>query len=307
MPQNMKRALITGGSGFLGKAMMQHLVENDYVVHTFDTKPSKDEKHIQGDIRNYKDVKSALSGMDVVFHLAGVLGTTELLEQNELAIDVNIKGTVNVLEASLTQNVSTVFIPTKPDRWLNTYTITKKAAEEFAQIYSQIKGLDVRILRWLNAYGPGQKAFPVRKAVPIMIIQALENQDVKIWGDGEQKVFLNYTKDLARNTVLYTLKPNIDCIVRDTGNIVEMTVNELAQLIVKLSNSKSKITNHPMRLGEDPSKKLELFSEPTAADILGVTNDTTPIEEGMSSTIQYYKELPSQSRIDALEFYGNKS
>ena len=304
--EDMKKTLITGGTGFLGKAMMQHLVENDYVVHTFDNKPSKDDKHIQGDIGDFDKVKSAVSGMDVVFHLAGVLGTTELLNDNITAIDVNITGTVNVLEASLTQNVSAVFIPTKPDRWLNTYSITKKAAEEFAQMYSQIKGLDVRVLRWLNAYGPGQKAFPVRKAVPIMIVQALENKDVEIWGNGEQKVFLNYTKDLARNTVLYTLKPNIDSTVRDTGNIVEMTVNELAQLIVRLSDSKSKITHLPMRLGEDPSKQLDMLSKPTAADILGVSSQTTPIEEGMSNTIQYYKELPSQHRIDALKFYWNK-
>ena len=299
----MKKALITGGSGFLGKAMTEYLVENDFAVYILDTKQSKEKNHIQGDITNYDKVKSAVAGMDVVFHLAGVLGTTELLNDNITAINVNIRGTVNVLEASLQENVSTVFIPTKPDRWLNTYTITKKAAEEFAQMYSQIKGMDVRILRWLNAYGPGQKAFPIRKAVPIMIIQALENKDVEIWGDGKQKIFLNYTKDLARNTVLYTIKQNIDSLVRDTGNIVEMTVDELVQMIVKLSNSKSKIKHLPMRLGEYPSKQLSMLAGPTAADILGVSTQTTPIEEGMNHTIQYYKQLSPQIRKDALEFY----
>ena len=161
----------------------------------------------------------------------------------------------------------------------------------------------MRILRWLNAYGPGQKAFPVRKAVPLMVIQAIENKDIQIWGDGEQKVFLIYSEDLARNTVLYTLKPNIDSVVRDTGNVVEMTVNSLANLIIKLSNSKSKIKHLPMRLGEDPSKLLEYISEPTASDILGVSDQTTPIEKGMSDTIEYYKQLSPQRRIDALKFY----
>ena len=297
----MARALVSGSSGFLGKSLNNHLIANDYEVYTFDTRPGKD-NHIQGDVRDYDKVKDAVSGMDVVFHLAGVLGTTELMDDNITAIDVNIKGTVNVLEASLQENVSTVFIPTKPDRWLNTYTITKKTTEKFAQMYSQIKGLDVRILRWLNAYGPGQKAFPVRKAVPIMIIQALENKEIQVWGDGEQKIFLNYTEDLARNTVLYTLKSNIDSTVRDNGNIVEMTVNELAELIVKLSDSKSKIKHLPMRLGEDTSKQLDMLSKPTAADIIGLTNETTPFREGLKNTIDYYKLSP-QYRSDALKFY----
>ena len=119
----------------------------------------------------------------------------------------------------------------------------------------------------------------------------------------EQKIFLNYSDDLARNTVQYTLMSNQDSIIRDTGNIVEMTVNELSQLILKISNSKSKITHLPMRLGEDPSKLLQMFSRQTAADILGFSNQTTSIEEGMSSTVQYYKQLSPQIRKDTLEFY----
>jgi len=300
----LKKALITGGSGFLGKALNRNLIDNDYEVYTFDSGPGKD-NHIQGSVVNFNEIKSAVSGFDVVFHLAGLLGTTELLDQNLVAIDVNIKGTVNVLEACYNEGVSTVFTPTKPDRWLNTYTITKKAGEEFAKLYSQVKGLDVRILRWLNAYGPGQKAFPVRKAVPLMINQALENKDIEIWGDGEQKIYLIYSEDLARNTVLYTLKKNVDSVVRDTGNTFEMSVNELAHLILKLSKSNSNIKHLPMRLGEDPTKLLTPLPKPTAADILDFTNSTTPIEKGMSTTIEYYKQLPSQIRKDILKFYEN--
>jgi len=300
----LKKALITGGSGFLGKALNRNLIDNGYKAYTFDPSPGED-NHIQGSVVNFKEIKSAVSGINVVFHLAGLLGTTELLDQNLVAIDVNIKGTVNVLEACYHEGVSTIFIPTKPDRWLNTYTITKKAGEEFAKLYSQVKGLDVRILRWLNAYGPGQKAFPVRKAVPLMINQALENKDIEIWGDGEQKIYLLYSEDLARNTVLYTLKKNVDSVVRDTGNIVEMSVNELAHLILKLSKSNSNIKHLPMRLGEDPAKLLSSLPKPTAADILGFTNLTTPIEKGMSTTIECYKQLPSQIRKNVLKFYEN--
>jgi UDP-glucose 4-epimerase len=135
----------------------------------------------------------------------------------------NINGTVNVLHACVRHGVQTVFYPTKPNEWLNTYSITKKAGEEFAQLYAQTRGLDVRVLRWLNAYGPRQKLYPIRKAVPVMILQALHDLDVEVWGTGDQPVDLIHTEDLARNTVQYTLADNIDSTVRDAGNTVRMT------------------------------------------------------------------------------------
>ena len=172
----MKKALVTGGSGFLGKAMHRYLADNGYDAYNFDTGHGT-KNHIQGSVLNYEEIRAAVSGIDVVFNIAGLLGTTELLDKNIEAIDVNIKGAVNVLEACYHEGVSTVFYPTKPNVWLNTYTITKKAAEDFGKIYSQYKGLDVRMLRWFNAYGPGQKAFPIRKAIPLFINQALANKD----------------------------------------------------------------------------------------------------------------------------------
>jgi len=301
----LKKALITGGSGFLGKAINHYLSENGYEVFTFDTSSGK-KNHFQGSVVNFEEILSAVSGIDVVFHLAGLLGTSELIEQNLAAVDVNIKGTVNVLDACFQKNVSTVFVPTKPDRWLNTYTITKKAGEEFAKLYSQVKGLDVRILRWLNAYGPDQKAFPTRKVAPAMITQALENVDIEVWGNGEQTVYLIYSEDLARNTVLYTLKQNGDSVVRDTGNIVEMSVNDLALLIKKLTKSNSTIKHLPMRLGEDPKKILKPLPGPTAAEILDLTDSTMPIEKGLVTTIEYYSQLSTEIRKKALEFYQKK-
>ena len=301
----MKKALVTGGSGFLGKAMHRYLADNGYDAYNFDTGHGT-ENHIQGSVLNYEEIRAAVSGIDVVFNIAGLLGTTELLDKNIEAIDVNIKGAVNVLEACYHEGVSTVFYPTKPNVWLNTYTITKKAAEDFGKIYSQYKGLDVRMLRWFNAYGPGQKAFPIRKAIPLFINQALANKDIEIWGNGEQKVKLIYSDDLARNSVLYTLKENVDSTVRDTGNNVEMSVNELATLIIKLSKSNSTIKHLPMRLGEDPTEEFPSIPGQTAADILGFEDNTTSAEKGLRATIEYYSQLPSQRRQKILEFYENK-
>jgi len=300
----MKKALITGGSGFLGKALRHYLIEQGYEVFTFDTSYGNNTKdHLRGSVIQYADVESAVFGMDVVFHLAGLLGTTELLTQNLEAVDVNIKGTLNVLEACLRHGVKTIFYPTKPNEWLNTYSITKRAGEEFAQMYASLHKLDIRILRWLNAYGPGQKAYPIRKAVPVMIIQALAGVDIEVWGTGNQPVDLIFSQDLARNTVLYTLKEKGDAMVRDTGNSIRMTVNERAEMIQTMANSRARIKHLPMRLGENQAQPVQLLPSPTAADLLGLTASTTALEDGMSATIEYYARLSTQAHEAVLTFY----
>jgi len=300
----MKKALITGGSGFLGNALRGYLIEQEYEVFTFDTSYGRNTKgHLRGSVIQYEDIESAVFGMDVVFHLAGLLGTTELLTQNLEAVDVNVKGTLNVLEACLRHGVKTVFYPTKPNEWLNTYSITKRAGEEFAMMYASLRKLDIRILRWLNAYGPGQKAYPIRKAVPVMIIQALAGLDIEVWGTGNQPVDLIFSEDLARNTVLYTLKEKGDALVRDTGNSVRMTVNEMAETIRTMTKSKARVKHLPMRLGENQAKPVELLPGPTAADLLGLTAATTPLEQGMAATVEYYASLSVQAHEAVLAFY----
>jgi len=301
----LSKAMITGGSGFLGKALGRYLALRGYEAIPFDSgyPAESSQEHRRGSILNPDDLDAAIVGMDVVFHLAGCLGTTELLSRNQEAIDVNIKGTVNVLDACVRHGVQTVFYPTKPNDWLNTYSITKKAGEEFAQLYAQTRGLDVRILRWLNAYGPGQKLYPIRKAVPVMILQALHGLDVEIWGTGDQPVDLIHTEDLARNTVQYTLADNIDSTVRDAGNTVRMTVNEMAALILRLTGSKSHVIRRPIRAGEDQNKPVQLLPGASAVDLLGLAADTRPIEQGMAETIEYYAKLPPGRLQSALAFY----
>ena len=305
----MKRALITGGSGFIGKAITDFLSELDYQVYVFDHyKPNGSHLHLQGSILNFDEVCTAVLNMDVVYHLAGLLGTTELLSKSAEAVDVNVKGTVNVFEACRLAGVKRLFYPTKPNDWLNTYSITKRAGEEFARMYRDIYGMDIRILRWLNAYGPGQKLYPIRKAVPIMIVQALLGVPVEVYGDSRQPVDLIYVDDLARITVGYMELDSGDSITRDTGCTVRMTVNEMAHLIKKLASSRSSIKHLPMRLGEDSSKHVQLLDGLTAADLLGISDSTTDIVQGLAKTIEYYRQLPQEVVDSALKyFYGKKA
>ncbi|MFT4100998.1 MAG: NAD(P)-dependent oxidoreductase [Burkholderiaceae bacterium] len=301
----IRKALVIGGSGFIGKPICKALAKRGVNVTTYDLSYVEEAgySHRRGSITDPVSLDAAMRGTDYVFHIAGVLGTSELIEQSALAVDVNVAGTVHVLDACVKNRVKTVFYPTKPNTWLNTYSITKRAGEEFCAMYAREHRLDVRILRWLNAYGPGQKAFPVRKAVPVMILQALENRDLQIWGSGEQPVDLIHVEDLARITVDYTLSAHQDVTTRDTGLSYRMTVNDMAAFIIKLTGSSSRIAHLPMRKGEDQDIPVELLRKPYAADLLPDGGGPVSLESGMSETIAYYAKIDSARRRDILDFY----
>lgn len=299
----MKNALITGGTGFLGQAISQHLTSTEYQVYTFDQSYPKDSNfHRFGTILNFNEILAAVNDIDVVYHLAGMLGTTELLNRSATAIDVNIKGTVNVLEACRLKGVTKIFYPTKPNEWLNTYSITKRAGEDFVWMYNKLYGLDVRVLRWLNAYGPGQKLWPIRKAVPVMILQALYDLPIEIFGDGNQPVDLIYTEDLAQITVAYTELDSVLLKTVDTGLSFRMTVYEMADKIRILLNSNSAIRYLPMRLGEDDERRVKLLANKSAAEQTGLSV-ATDITSGLIKTIEYYSNLPTRIHEAAIRFY----
>lgn len=299
-------ALVIGGSGFIGRPICEMLRKSGVRVITYDLSYETEGQpypHRRGSINDPTSLDAAMRGCDYVFHLAGVLGTSELIEQSVLAVEVNIAGTVHVLDACVRNRVRTVFYPTKPNTWLNTYSITKRAGEEFCAMYAREYGLDVRILRWLNAYGPGQKAYPVRKAVPVMILQALTNRDVQIWGTGEQPVDLIHIEDLARITVDYTLLGKSGPLTRDTGLSHRMTVNDLAKLIVEMTRSDSRITHLAMRKGEYQDIPVELLDKPYASDLVAADRKAVDLALGMEETIQYYRKIGAERTTDILNYY----
>ena len=300
----IRSALITGGSGFVGAEITRVLRGRGLRVSTFDTRyGDEDPLHRRGSVLEQSDVDKAVVGMDVVFHLAGVLGTSELVERSVDAIRVNVIGTVQVLEACRRSSVSRVFYPTKPNNWNNTYSITKRAAEDFCRMYGKLHGLDVRILRWLNIYGPGQRMQPVRKAVPVMILQALHGRPVDVFGSGEQLVHLSYIDDVVRDTVEYVLRDGRDLRTRDTGNTVAMTVLELANRIIQAVGSDSTVRHLEMRPEEDEREPIRPLDTETAADLTGACGMTTAVEEGLTRTIAHYRDMPVDLRRRALDRY----
>jgi len=147
----MKKAIVTGGKGFIGSHLIKALQKRGYNPVSFDMEDGQD-------ITNYNHLESFIKSHKpkVVFNLAALLGTAELIERDtKKALDINTGGTVNILELAKNDGFDVVEIG-KPNIWLNTYSITKRAAEDFTKMYEKEFGINARIVKWFNIFGPGQ-------------------------------------------------------------------------------------------------------------------------------------------------------
>lgn len=179
--------LITGGNGFIGSHLRAFFNADTYDI-------------TNGlDVLDYDKLEKAIKGQEIVLHLAGMLGTHELVDNVRKAAEVNILGTINVLEACAKHKVK-VLIASKPNVWLNPYSITKKCVEDFVEMYRREHGLEAVITKWFNVYGPGQplnEEIDYKKAVPTWIVDNAKGKPIVIYGDGKQTMDLVHTEDIC--------------------------------------------------------------------------------------------------------------
>ena len=303
-----RKIVVIGGMGLLGSAIVRHLLPTAKVI-VGDRRYSQalaDARFGQGvvdychiDITERCTLYRALKGVEGVYNLAGALGTSELERDKVGAIQTNVVGAVNVFEVAQEMDCQYVFYPSKPNVWLNTYTITKYASEQFAKLFNQDDDFAVCSLRYFNAYGPGQHLYPIRKIVPTFAIQAMRGLPIQVYGDGEQTVDMIYTDDIAKITVDFT---ETRCkTVLDLGRGIEVTVNQVAEDVNEFFGNKAGIQHLPMRVGETPNTKL-------VADISQL-KELIPLEfsdwkTSLATTLEYYAKLPESEIERALAFYG---
>lgn len=233
------RIAVTGGGGFIGAATVAAAEAAGHDVWRFDRTDGHD---ILGDL-------SALRGADVVIHLAGALGTAELFDEPEHAVDANVTGALRILRWCEHAGAGYVAI-TMPDVFPSVYTATKVCAERLAQAWRLFRGVPVSTVRAFNAYGPGQKHGPghPQKILPTFATEAWAGRPIPIWGDGEQTVDLVHAEDVGR--MLVDAAGHGDGVVFDAGTGIPVTVNDLARLVLSVTGSTAGIRYLPMRAGE---------------------------------------------------------
>lgn len=287
------RVLVTGASGFIGRHVCHALIQKGHEPIRCDRRAETD---FRADMSYHDQVHAAVGSAEGVIHLAGLLGTQEMVDHPYPAVMTNIVGGLNVLEAVKAHSVPACFIGVG-NHWMNnTYSITKTTVERFVQMFNKEHGTAVNIIRAVNAYGPGQEPpIPygksrVRKIMPTFVSKALRNEPLEIYGNGKQVSDMVYVSDVASSLVRGlelaakgTVLPAIE-----VGPLKHNTVLEVAQLVIASARSQSTIEHLPMRPGEEPNSKVS--ADPETMEAAGINpRDFVSLEEGVAETIAYYR------------------
>ncbi|TSC89696.1 MAG: hypothetical protein G01um10143_186 [Parcubacteria group bacterium Gr01-1014_3] len=288
----MSKVLVTGGQGFIGGHVIRKLIERGYQVISLDrhfSKPFVGVEYRANDICDAEAVDQAVFAVDGVIHLAGILGTAETLQHISETVKANICGTINVFEAIRKYQKRCVYI-TLPDVWMNPYAITKRTAKDFAFVYNNAFGTKINVVRGFNVYGEGQKYKPVQKFAPNWIIGAIQGKPLKVYGDGSQLMDLVYVGDTAE-ILIRALES--DKTMMNSDEVIDaapgqgVPVIEVANLFAKMLDAK--IDFQPMRAGETNKAIIQANVE-TQKRFFGEECKFTSLEDGMTKTIEWYKE-----------------
>lgn len=315
MIQN-RNIFITGGAGFIANQLMSRLLDNNLITaydnfHRDTLSQSQISKHknltvIKGDVLNYNKVSTAMEGADIVVHAAAIAGIDTVIKSPTKTMRVNMIGTANVLEAARQNMISDRFIdfstsevfgsyafkPTEDDntisgsageaRW--TYAVSKLAGEHLAIAYYKEFKLPVVCVRPFNVYGPGQTG---EGAIQVFIRRALKNQDIFIYGDGNQIRAWCYVDDFIDCLLLCLTDKQAIGASFNIGNArAVITTYGLAQTVCRVLSSKSQILFKPP-LSADV--ELRIPSVEKAYKILGFRAQTT-LEDGIIKTAEWIKK-----------------
>lgn len=307
-----KTILVTGGAGFIGSHLCEKLLnDNNYVlcVDNFFTGSKKNIEHLLDnnhfELIRHDIIEPILLEADQIYNLAcpaspihyqynpiktiktSVIGVTNLLG---LAKRVKAR----ILQASTSEVYGDPLMhPQKEEYWGNVNTIGvrscydegKRVAETLMMDYHRQNNVDTRIIRIFNTYGPNMAKNDGR-VVSNFIVQALNNEDITIYGDGSQTRSFCYVDDLINGMVSLMNKDDYFEPV-NVGNDAEFTILELAELVIKLTNSNSKIIHKPLP-SDDPIKRKPDLTR--ARTVLGY-EPTVKLEDGLKKTIKYFESL----------------
>lgn len=268
------KALVTGGAGFIGSNLVKLLVSEGHIVrvldnlcsgHRINLTPFPEAQIMIGDIRDPSVVDLAVKGMEVVFHLASSVGNMRSIEHPIVDAETNVIGTLNILEAARRHESRKVIFSSsagifgelrtlpiseahfvEPD---SPYGATKLCAEKLCLAYAKIHHMEAICLRYFNVYGINQRYDFYGNVIPIFAHKIISNQEITIFGDGEQtRDFIN-VRDVVKANYLAGLNHGVNGAF-NLGSGSSISINELANTLEDVSGVFIKKTYGPARHGD---------------------------------------------------------
>ncbi len=309
--KKIKKILVTGGAGFIGSALAERLMrdQENYVVivdnlstghlgkiPSLDSRPGM-WKFIKCDVNEYRDIAEIMLSykFDYVFHYAAVVGV-QRTQENPVLVLRDIDGIKNILNLSKNTGVKRVFFASSSEIYgepveipqnvyttpLNSrlpYAVVKNVGEAFLRSYNKEYGLPYTIFRFFNTYGPKQsKDFVISK----FLLKALNNEDLTIYGDGTQTRTFCYIDDNIESCYkIFNEQLFVNDVINIGGN-VEISILELAKIIIDKTGSKSKIVHLPP-LPDGDMKRRKPDNQPML-EVLG--RPLLTIEEGIEKILK---------------------
>ncbi len=304
------KIVVTGGAGFIGSHIVEYWSAHKAEIFVLDNLRSgyrnniesfKRVNFVEGSINNKSVVKEILQDADYVFHLAAMVSVPESVENPHECVKVNVNGLLNVLEACVENKVKKIVFSSsaaiygddpqlpksvnlKPQPQ-SPYGITKLDGEYYLQMFNKEYGLGAVSLRYFNVFGPRQDPkSQYAAAVPIFIYKALKDEDIIIYGDGEQTRDFIFVKDVVQANILAATEENVNGVF-NVANEKTITINELAKKIIELTGSRSKIVYEKERPGDI---KHSLASIKETRDELGF-NPEHDLDTALYKTIEFFK------------------
>ncbi len=308
----MARYLVTGGSGFIGSNIAEELVSQGEEVVILDDLSTGREKNIEhfrsgvefvkGDIRDASTVAKTLDGVDYVLHQAALASVPRSIEDPVLVNEVNVGGTLVVLEESRKAGVKSVVyaasssaygdteaLPKREDMMthpLSPYAVSKLAGEFYCSVYSSVYNLPTVSLRYFNVFGPRQDPKSQYAAVvPIFVSHMLRGEKPTIFGDGEQSRDFTYVKNVVNANILASRCADNRGQVVNIACGARYSLNELYGRLKKLIRCRVDPVYDDPRPGD---VKHSLADITRASELFGYSVDVQ-FEEGLEETVAWYR------------------
>jgi len=318
------KVLVTGSEGFIGSHLTELLVEKGFEVKAFvrynfkndwgwleESKYKNDIEIYTGDVRDYDSVYDAMKNVDVVFHLAALIGIPYSYISPLAYIKTNTEGTYNVLESGRKLNLKRIIITSTSEIYgtaqyvpideqhpynpQSPYAASKAAADHLALSYYRSFGTPVTIIRPFNTYGPRQSA---RAVIPTIISQILAGKKQIKLGNLSPTRDLNYVKDIANGFITVGLHENTVGDVYNLGTGQEISIGDLAEKIIELTGKKVEIIEDTQRIRPEKSEVERLLSNAEKAKKTTGWKPKYMLEEGLKETIDWIKNNLHYYKVD---------